>query len=335
MEVPSSMADDHPMISVDELHRCLLEVPDDAVAAELAHREEYEREARVLDEQMTREARAAVNKLKLHGYIDLGDLMSREEQTRANMWQQVVMGQGSDVEIYRNVCSSVIHIIMQKAMAMEPFVSQVVGEYICLLQRQHSLTALTSLPAASLPSQAPAPRAAGARVPPATAAGAAATPAPGRLSAAGVTVEGSKPKSTAHSGQHSDLDDSMPSSTTNGAMPSFRGSGAGTGTDPFNTSDTGSEFDPVSGSFVDKRQVRRERNKLAAKGYRQRKRMSVEAVEAELEDLRRQNQALAQQNTVLQTENGLLREQLDFFRKALSGSLTAGISHSQQHGAGR
>jgi regulator of replication initiation timing len=89
----------------------------------------------------------------------------------------------------------------------------------------------------------------------------------------------------------------------------------------FNTSDTGSEFDPISGSFIDKKAVRRERNKLAAQGYRQRKRATVETIEVELEEVRKQNTALQQQNTVLQTENGLLREQLEFFRKALSGNL--------------
>ncbi|KAJ1638075.1 hypothetical protein T492DRAFT_946260 [Pavlovales sp. CCMP2436] len=310
--------DDAPMITVEELSHCLLDVADDEAAvyaAQLAaHRIEYERECRVLDEQMTRQARATVAKLKLHGYMDLGELLSREEHTRANMWQQVVMG--SNVDVYRNVCSSVIHIVMQKAMAMEPFVSQVVGEYISLLQRQHTLTAFTAL---APPTPAPAPMPAAA----------VAVNVHASSLAAASAVAARRPSCT-HSGkasiddteaQGSDLDGSGCPSTDGGErrMPTFLGGGRMG--DLFNTSDTGSEFDPISGSFVDKKQVRRDRNNLAAKGYRQRKRMTMESVSAELEDQRKQTVALQQHNTVLQTENSLLREQCDFFRKALAGNL--------------
>jgi hypothetical protein len=326
---------DHPMISVDELSRCLLDVVDDDAtaiyAAQLAaHRVEYEREARVLDEQMTRQARATVAKLRLHGYNDLGDLLSREEQTRANMWPQVMMG--SNVEVYRNVCNSVIHIVMQKAMAMEPFVSQLVGEYISLLQRQHSLTALTALPppaAAVAVAVAPPPRALAA-----AAALPAAAAAAGAHTAAAAAAAVMAARRIAHASARGDADDPEPRSRTDGGestdggtyshrvIPTFCGTGAARlNGDLFNTSDTGSEFDPISGSFIDKKAVRRERNKLAAQGYRQRKRATVETIEVELEEVRKQNTALQQQNTVLQTENGLLREQLEFFRKALSGNL--------------
>lgn len=338
------LGDDHPMISVDELSRCLLDVADDDAAAiyaaqVAAGRIEYEREMQVLDQQMTREARATVAKLKLHGYSDLGDLLSREEQTRANMWQQVVMG--SNVEVYRNVCNSVIHIVMHKAMAMEPFVSQVVGEYISLLQRQHSLTTLSTLPPAPpAPVAAPPPQPPAApSLPPTSvaathlanahaAAVSAAAAAVARRAAISAVLSDARPSVDDPEAQNSDLDGSVPSTDGQGynragLMPTFRGSGAAgaRSSDLFNTSDTGSEFDPISGSFVDKTAVRRERNKLAAKGYRQRKRVSVESVELELDDLRKANVALHQHNTVLQTENGLLREQLEFFRKALAGNL--------------
>ena len=124
--------------------------------------------------------------------------------------------------------------------------------------------------------------------------------------------------------QCSDLDGSVPSTDggSHRGLPSFRGASSRTG-DLFNTSDTGSEFDPITGAFVDKKHVQRERNKLAAKGYRQRKRISMESVEQELEEARKQNVVLQQTNTVLRTENGLLREQLEFFRKALAGNLGA------------
>lgn len=322
-----NMSEDTAMISVDELSRCLLGVTEDEAAvyaAQLeAHRIEYEREARILDEQMTREARASVAKLRMHGYTDLGDLLSREEQTRANMWQQVVMG--SNVEVYRNVCNSVIHIVMQKAMAMEPFVSQVVGEYITLLQRQHSLTALSSLPPAPVSTRPSTTSAASGAAASAAAAASAVQAAAATAEARRVAIATAVAKAAVDDpeAQGSDLDGSASVPSTDGTgslrgMPSFRGASS---RDLFNTSDTGSEFDPISGSFVDKKHMRRERNKLAAKGYRQRKRMSMESIELELEEARKQNVALQQTNTVLQTENGLLREQLDFFRKALAGNL--------------
>lgn len=283
--------DDPMVVNIDELQRCIMSVdgmpPDE-------HRAEYEREARVLDEQMTREARAVVAKLKATGYVDLGELITREEQTRANMWQQVVMGQGSDVEIYRSVCSSVVHHIMHKAMALEPSVSQVVGHYISLLQRQHSLAAQArtlSGPGAATPAVAvvPArPRAASDESQPGSTGPVSAGPAPG-TGLGGVAV----------------------------GMPTFRGSGP----DAFTTSDTGSEFDPVSGAFVDRAATRRERNKLAAKGYRQRKQLNVRAAEAELEELRARTRDLEQENTMLRTENRILREQMGFFQSTLAGNL--------------
>lgn len=333
------------MISVDELQQCLLDVNEAIGEAQMAaDRAQFEREATALDEQMAREARVAVDKLKANSFVDLGELLAREEQTRANMWQHVVLGEGPVNKEYRDVISSVIHTIMAKAMAMEPLASQIVGEYVTLLQRQHSLTTLGQFPGAfphaaaagHLPHQAPAPPA------PADA-------AVDLRAAVAAAAKAAGPPRLGGNGSDQDDVESLPSSyngggaggsigglaahAERGALPSFRGDGPRR--EGFHTSDTGSEFDPATGGFVDKSTaMRRERNKLAAKGYRQRKRMTIEAVEHELEELRRQNVSLSQHNTVLQTENGLLREQIEFLRQALSGNLGAPPGTSSVPGSG-